>query len=72
MRRPLFKPSDFSCKLNECPPGFFLFGEMIGFKNQYGDPACCDTGEYFWGGTETSKERDNLIVTPLWYEWEEE
>lgn len=61
--------------LNECPPGLFLFGEIIGFKSEYStinsrnevqcDAYCVESGEYFWGGAKSAAERGNLLVQPL-------
>jgi hypothetical protein len=68
MKRPVFKPSDFSMTLEECPPGYFLCGDMIGFKTEYGNDECdetyCDSGESF--------SAKGAIVVPLEYSWVEE
>lgn len=69
MQRLEMKPDGFPLKLKECPPGFFLFNDSICFKSEYGDDAFCDSGEYFWGGTSDKKDRGELIVQPLVYEW---
>lgn len=76
MKRPIFKPRDFECTLEQCPPGFFIKGEMIGLKSEYCSSdgfieAYCDSGEYFWGGVDSKIERNKVMVTPLYYEWEE-
>jgi hypothetical protein len=48
--------ADEPCRLDECPPGLFLFEGTLGFKSEYADVDggldvyCCDSGEYFWGG----------------------
>ena len=55
--------------LSECPPGFFEFEGMIGFKSNYSTngfcDAFCDTGEYFWGGTCDHEARRKLLVWPV-------
>lgn len=62
------KPDNFECTLAECPPGLFLFGDMIGLKSEYGDcEAYCDSGEAFWGGTDNPKDQKKLKVIPLTY-----
>jgi hypothetical protein len=54
------------CALGDCPPGLFLFDGCLGFKDEYDhSPYCADSGEYFWGGTDTPAARDDLIVTPI-------
>ena len=62
-------PSGFGCKLGECPPGLFLFGDCIGFKTKYGNNEVyvVSSGEVFWGGVSTEEERHNLIVIPCEY-----
>lgn len=52
-------------KLAECPPGLFLFQGELGFKDEYGGAYCVHTGEAFWGGTQTPRERDTLLVRPM-------
>jgi hypothetical protein len=59
-----------ACTLKDCPPGLLLFRGMFVYKSEYFsdgkvDAYCVDSGEYFWGGAITSKERDALIVTPI-------
>lgn len=58
-------PAGFETTFEECPPGFFLFNEMVGLKSEYGEDAYCDSGESFWGGTSVPTERAKLKVTPL-------
>lgn len=73
MKRLELKPDGFPCTLAECPPGFFLKDESVGFKSEYKSdnrPDCyCDSGEYFWGGAKTDEELNKIIVQPLIYEW---
>jgi hypothetical protein len=65
--------------LNDCPPGLFLFGDMLGFKSEYittlenprryqCDAYCVETGEYFHGGAKNSEARGRLLVTPVNYD----
>lgn len=66
--------SDEIVTLRECPPGPFLFDGTLGFKTEYAEeiPAgsrqwwpgayCMDSGEFFWGGVTTHKERAELMV----------
>ena len=63
MKRLIMKPCDFECPVRECPPGYFLYQDMVGFKSEYGSDAYCDTGEYFCV--------QDAKVIPLTYEWEE-
>ena len=69
MQRLEMKPDGFPLTLAECPPGFFLKDDMIGFKSEYND-VFCDSGEAFWAGTSVQVERDKIIVQPLVYEWQ--
>ena len=69
MKRLVMKPADFPCTVEDCPPGFFLYDEMTGFKSEYYSSnhkveAYCDTGEAFC-------YTDEDLVTPLNYVWEE-
>ena len=65
-------------RLGEAPVGLFEYDGTIGFKSEYGkvhtdeqgtfvqvDAYVVCSGEYFWGGAKTSRERNNLLVTPL-------
>jgi hypothetical protein len=59
----------FTTTLAACPPGLFVFEGHYGFKTEYtddnGPEAYCEpSGEYFWGGAKTAKERANLVVMP--------
>lgn len=61
------------CSLRACPHGFFLFGEGMCFKSEYGTAsqgkayadAYCASGEAFWGGKNTYEQRDRLQVRPV-------
>lgn len=68
MKRLILEPIGWPCSLEECPPGHFLYRDMIGFKSEYhqsdGEPkAFCDSGEYF--------VTPEATVQPLIYRWEE-
>lgn len=68
--------------LEDCPPGLFRFGDMIGFKSEYKsrvggefgagvyqcDAYVVSTGEFFVGGAKTYADRGNLLVEPVEYE----
>lgn len=61
--------------------GLFEYQGDIFFKSEYGsnytdengntmiqhDCYCVKSGEYFWGGVDTVKKRENLIVYPITY-----
>ena len=59
------------CTLYDCPPGPFRFQGEIHFKSEYSgdrgepDAYCGDSGEFFWGGAKSYKERNLLKVIPL-------
>tara|TARA_R110002012_G_scaffold318358_1_gene536540 strand:- start:1382 stop:1624 length:243 start_codon:yes stop_codon:yes gene_type:complete len=56
----------FTVSLSECPPGLFLFEKCLGFKSEYDNDAfVVSSGEYFWGGTKSSEDRDALRVVPV-------
>lgn len=65
------------CTLQDCPPGLFLFDGTLGFKTEHymrGAPEGLGAGAYvlasgevFWGGAHTHKERCSLMVQPLTY-----
>lgn len=62
-------------RLDECPEGLFWFNGALCFKSEYatmtsGNPVQPDayvvaSGEYFWGGAETSVDRSALMVEPI-------
>ena len=56
-----------SRRLDSCDAGLFLYRETLGFKSEYGEYYCVETGEKFWGGCKTEEELDALIVTPLYF-----
>jgi hypothetical protein len=58
--------------LQHCPTGLFLHEGTLYLKTGYEsvindspDAYVVSSGEYFWGGTEDRKTRDNKIVTPI-------
>lgn len=65
-------------KLIDAPVGLFLFGRTLALKTEYSTvhndgvdvvttPDCyiVESGEYFWGGAKTVKQRNGLPVIPL-------
>lgn len=75
MKRLVLEPSGWQCTLEECPAGLFVYENTVGFKSEYRTNGIievfCDSGEVFWGGVNSTKERDKLIVQPVVTEWEE-
>jgi hypothetical protein len=58
-------PNGWKCKLNECPPGFFVYDNQLCFKTEYGkDEVYCSSGETFC--------IENPEVQPVIAEWIEE
>lgn len=61
----------FATRLDQCPPGLFIFGNCLGFKSEYattdGRPEAfvVASGEFFQGGAASSDERNALMVTPV-------
>jgi hypothetical protein len=64
--------------LDECPPGLFLWDGHLGLKTEYAevvdtadgrrvrvDAYVVESGEFFWGGTKSLKQRAGLIVQPV-------
>lgn len=63
-------------RLDECPPGLFMFDGTLCFRSEYTttldnprryqpDAYVVETGEYFWGGAKTTEERSALMVVPV-------
>lgn len=71
MKKLLVVPIEWPIPLGECTPGFFLHDKKLCFKSEYGD-VYCETGEYFWGGAETTTERDAIEVQPVDAKWVDE
>lgn len=59
-------PNGWPIRLCDCPPGLFEFNGNFHLKTEYGltEVYVCDSGEVFWGGTDTPEERAKLIVVP--------
>lgn len=61
----------FGLRLDECPPGLFLFGNCLGFKSEYRTASgyteafCVESGESFQGGAKSSEAREALLVIPV-------
>lgn len=61
--------------LDGCPEGLFSFGGYLGFMTEYStvtsdkflqrDAYVVASGEYFWGGASTARDRARLLVQPL-------
>lgn len=68
-------PNGEPVTLDDCPEGLFLFNGNLGFMTEYTtekndgfqqrDAYCGDSGEYFWGGASSARERAKLIVQPM-------
>ena len=77
MKRLIVRPHDFEVTLEECPPGLFVYDNMLGLKTEYAivgggtEAYVCTSGESFWGGAGTSATRETLLVIPVDWEWEE-
>lgn len=70
MKKCVIEPDGWECTLAECPPGFFMYGNDLCFKSEYGTDkghaeAFGASGEYFVLG-------DEIIVQPVHYQWEED
>lgn len=65
-------PDGAPCRFVDCPPGLFTWSGLLCFKSEYStkpgqqDAYCCDSGEYFWGGTNGDlAARRELVVQPV-------
>lgn len=69
-------PDGWACKLEECPPGLFVYEGFLGLKTQYHPngkmEVYCNNGDAFWGQTTTEEEKRKLIVQPVRSVWENE
>lgn len=63
MKKLIIVPDGWKCKLNECPPGFFVYDNQLCFKTEY-DEVYCSSGETFCV--------DNPEVQRVVEEWVEE
>lgn len=60
---------------DECPEGLFLFNGALCFMSEYAtlttdrfrqrDAYVVSSGEYFWGGTSSPRDRATLMVEPV-------
>lgn len=69
-------PDGEPVRLDECPPGLFVFGKTLCFRSEYlttleaprryqPDAYVVASGEYFWGGAKDSADRSSLMVQPV-------
>lgn len=70
------KPWKKRVMLHNCPVGLFLFGDTLAVMTEYStspsenarvsqrDAYIIESGEYFWGGTNSPEDRARLMVTP--------
>jgi len=68
--RLIIKPSDWKCKLENCPPGFFVHEDALCFKSEY-----CDSKNNvlaYWESGATFVLGNKTEVQPVQYEWDEE
>lgn len=76
MKSLVIVPNGWPCSLAKCPPGFFTHEEDLCFKSSYRtnghNDAYLDDGSEFWGGGDSPKNRDKLIVQPVVSKWSEE
>ena len=73
MRRLVMLPEGWACTFGECRPGFFMFGETLCLKDEYGSAgnAYNEAGEIFWGGVSDENDRRKLVVQPVEPVWED-
>lgn len=77
MKQLIVKPLEFETTLAGCPPGLFVFNGTLGMKSEYSTDAgemevyLASSGEAFWGGANSHKERNSLMVIPCGWCWEE-
>ena len=64
MRRLVMIPDGWPCTYEECRPGFFVFGESLFLKSEYGGEGYCESGEAF-------ARNDSPNVQPVISAWEE-
>ena len=60
-------------KLIDCPPGLFIFDNMLCFKtiyfwNERVEAYVVDTGDYFYPAKTSVEEYNNLMVYPVFPE----
>ena len=72
-RKLIVDPNGWPCKLQECPPGHFVYGDSLCFKTEYGELEVYNgAGEAFWGGAKTKADVGALVVQPVTHEWIED
>lgn len=69
MKRYVIVPIGWPCTLAACPAGSFVYQDALCFKSEYRSDgnieAFCESGEFFWGGTETEEVRSQIVVQPV-------
>lgn len=67
MKRMVMVPDQWSCKLKECPPGFFVHDKDLFLMSEYSQESYCSSGEY----CHLDKEATVQPVIVVWEEYEE-
>lgn len=72
MKKLVMVPNNWSCSLEECPPGFFVYENSLCFKTEYHRSngqvnAFNEAGEYFY-----CEDDQKVIIQPVIPVWEEE
>jgi hypothetical protein len=78
MKMLIIEPNGWPCTFGECPPGYFLDETTLCLKTEYSsneqpekhDAYNCG-GEYYWGGTNNSTDRNKITVQPCRARWVE-
>lgn len=82
MKRCVIVPDGWIRTFEECPPGFFMVQDDLQrhdpdlcFKSEYSNDegkqdAYCADGSFFWYGTKTIKDRNQIMVQPVKVVWE--
>lgn len=63
MKRLVMQPDGWPCAYMECRPGYFVSGDSLCLKSEYGQDGFGDSGEFF--------ARHELVVQPVIAVWEE-
>lgn len=75
MRRLVIIPDGWDCTIDECRPGHFLHGDVLGFKSEYSthSSATCSNGGAFNSAGEYfhTPLKGKTVVQPVSYVWEE-
>lgn len=64
MKRLLMMPDGWPCAYHECRAGYFVIGDDLFLKSEYGAQGYCSSGEMFAGDR-------NSTVQPVFSQWEE-